>query len=106
MARATASWAGEEDVRHLVLVGGGHAHIQVLKSFAMRPEKGARLTLVSPETYATYSGMVPGVLSGQYKAAEAQIDLRSLAARAGAAFVRDRVLRIDAQGRTLQLKER
>jgi selenide,water dikinase len=106
MARAKSSWAGEEDTRHLVLVGGGHAHIHVLKSLTMRPEKDVRLTLISPETYATYTGMVPGVLSGQYKAAEAQIDLRSLAARAGAAFVRDRVTRIDAQRRTLQLKER
>ena len=106
MARATASWASEENTRHVVLVGGGHAHVHVLKSFAMRPEKGARLTLISPETYATYSGMVPGVLAGQYTAAEAQIDLRSLAARAGAAFVRDRVVRIAAQSHLLQLKER
>ncbi len=106
MAREKASWAREEDTKHLVLVGGGHSHIHVLKSFAMRPEKAVRLTLVTPEMYATYSGMVPGVLAGQYQPAEAQIDLRSLAARAQAAFVRDRVVHIDAQARTLRLKER
>lgn len=106
MAREKASWAGEENVRHVVLVGGGHAHVHVLKSFAMRPEKSVRLTLISPHTYATYSGMVPGVLAGQYEPAAAQIDLRSLAARAGAAFVPDRVTRIETQSRVLRLQER
>jgi selenide,water dikinase len=106
MARTKASWATEEDTHHIVLVGGGHSHIHVLRSFAMRPEKSVRLTLITPETYATYSGMVPGVLAGQYQPAEARIDLRSLAARAGAAFVRDRVTYVDAQARTLRLKER
>ena len=49
------------DVRHdLVLVGGGHAHIQVLKRWAMAPVPGVRLTLVVDRPIAVYSGMVPG----------------------------------------------
>lgn len=92
--------------RHLVIVGGGHAHVFVLKSLAMRPEPALRLTVVSPHSYATYSGMVPGVLAEQYQLGEAQIDIRALAARARAAFMADRVIRIDAQRRMVHLQER
>jgi selenide,water dikinase len=92
--------------RHLLLVGGGHAHVFVLKSLAMRPEPRLRLTMISPSSYATYSGMVPGVLAGQYTLREAQIDVRALAARAQAAFLADRVVRIDAARRIVDLAER
>ncbi len=92
--------------RHLVIVGGGHAHVAVLKSLAMRPEPAARVTVVSPDSYATYTGMVPGVLAGQYQPRDAQIDVRALAARADAAFVRDRVVRVDPERRVLDLADR
>jgi selenide,water dikinase len=92
--------------QHLVLAGGGHAHVHVLKSFAMRPEAGVRLTVVSPHSYTTYSGMVPGVLADQYCLRDAQIDVRALAARAAAAFLSDRIVRIDPQQRVLHLLER
>jgi selenide,water dikinase len=92
--------------QHLVLAGGGHAHVHVLKALATRPEPLLRLTVVSPHSYATYSGMVPGVLAGQYRRRDAQIDVRALAARAGAAFLADRIVRIDPQQRVLHLLER
>ena len=50
----------------LLLVGGGHSHLFVLESFARRPLTGVELILVAPAPLATYSGMVPGVLAGQY----------------------------------------
>src|SRR5258707_1559389 len=72
-------------IRHdLVLVGGGHAHIQVLKRWAMAPVPGARLTIVVDRPIAVYSGMVPGFVAGQYARDALEIDLRPLALRAGA----------------------
>ena len=50
----------------LVLIGGGHANIQVLKSFAMRPIDGLRVSLISDVLNAPYSGMLPGFISGKY----------------------------------------
>ncbi|HEM45826.1 MAG TPA: hypothetical protein ENO23_02160, partial [Alphaproteobacteria bacterium] len=54
-------------LRELVLVGGGHAHVQVLRRFMMRPIDGVRLTLVVDRYEAVYSGMVPGLVAGDYR---------------------------------------
>ncbi|HVN85007.1 MAG TPA: selenide, water dikinase SelD [Candidatus Binatia bacterium] len=92
--------------QRLVLVGGGHAHVHVLKDFAMRPVPGLGVTLVSPRAYSTYSGMVPGVIAGQYRMRDAQIDVQALTARAGGTFVADSVVRVDAQQRRVHLCDR
>ena len=62
----------------IVLVGGGHTHILLLKKFAMNPVEGVRITLVSPRGSATYSGMIPGYIAGHYDLDAVQINLRAL----------------------------
>jgi selenide,water dikinase len=45
-------------IRHdLVLVGGGHTHIQVFRARAMDPAPGAQFTVVVDRPVAVYSGM-------------------------------------------------
>ena len=46
--------------RQLLLLGGGHAHVQVLEALAREPLAGAQVTLVTPFARQIYSGMVPG----------------------------------------------
>jgi selenide,water dikinase len=89
----------------LILVGGGHTHALVLASLAARPEPALRVTLVSPGRYATYSGMVPGVISGQYRLHQAQIDLEALARRTAARFVAAAAIAVDAARRAIELSD-
>jgi selenide,water dikinase len=82
-------------VKELLLVGGGHAHALVLRRWGMRPVPGVRLTLVSPEATAPYTGMLPGHLAGHYDRAALDIDLVRLARFAGARFIPGRVVALD-----------
>jgi selenide,water dikinase len=94
--------ASRSRFRHLILAGGGHAHVHVLRMLAARPFESARVTLVSPSALSVYSGMVPGTLVGAYGIEDGSIDVAALAARAGAAFLRDRVVAIDAAAREVR----
>src|SRR5258708_6336426 len=94
-------------IRHdLVLVGGGHAHIQVLKRWAMAPVPGARLTVVVDRPIAVYSGMVPGFVAGQYPRDALEIDVRPLALRAGARCIVAAATGVDPTARRLVLDGR
>ena len=73
-------------VRDLLLVGGGHSHVQVLRHFAMNPLPGVRLTLVSDADVSPYSGMVPGYIAGHYTLDDIHIALEPLCRAAGARF--------------------
>ena len=90
----------------LVLVGGGHAHVQVLRRWMMAPVAGVRLTLVVDRPEAVYSGMVPGFVSGDYAAHELVIDAVPLARRARARVVIAAALSLDAEARRIELEGR
>lgn len=90
----------------IVLLGAGHAHVEVLRRFAQSPEKGVRLTLISREPETPYSGMLPGVIRGDYDPAEAHIDLAPLAAAAGARLVMGEAASIQLDTKTVTVPGR
>ena len=93
-------------VKDLLLIGGGHAHVAVLKAFGMDPLQGVRITLISTGESTPYSGMIPGLIAGHYRHREAHIDLFSLCQFAGAQFYRASVVGIDLENRRVELKGR
>jgi selenide,water dikinase len=92
------------ELRRLVLLGGGHAHCEVLARFARRRSGNVELVLVSPAPHAIYSGMVPGWIAGDYRYEDCRIDLDPLATAAGALRIEDRALALDADARRIVLQ--
>ena len=92
--------------REVVLLGIGHTNAHVLRMWRMQPPRDVRLTCVSDRPIATYSGMLPGVLAGQYPPDRMEMDLVRLCAAASARLVVDRVTGLDVQARTLLFAQR
>ena len=93
-------------LRDIVLLGGGHAHVQVLKTFGMAGEPGLRLTVVAREAHSPYSGMLPGLVAGHYAWDDIHIDLARLAAFAGARFVAAEATGLDAANQRVTFDDR
>jgi selenide,water dikinase len=88
-------------MKRLVLVGGGHAHVEVLRRFGLMPAAGVELVLISPDRFTAYSGMLPGLVAGHYTFQESHIDLEPLARFAKARLVYDLVVGLDAVAKVL-----
>ena len=90
----------------IVLLGAGHTNAHVLRMWKMKPIENAQLVCVSNYPIATYSGMMPGVLAGQYSVPEMEIDLVRFCASAGVRLVLGNVTGIDREQRELQFADR
>jgi len=90
----------------LFLIGGGHAHVQVLNMWAMQPIPGVRLTLISPQAKAPYSGMLPGLVAGHYQEDDIHLDLARLCQYAGARFIQAEIEYIDLEKKQCTIQKR
>lgn len=87
---------------HIVLVGAGHAHVEVLRRFRLRPRPWLRVTLVTPHAGTSYSGMLPGYIAGHYANADMRIDVARLADFSGCTTILARASGLDPHsGRVL-----
>lgn len=89
--------------KHLVFVGGGHAHLTAMMGLRDTVRAGHLVTLIGPSRYHYYSGMGPGLLSGIYRPAEARFHVKKMAEDRGATFIEERVVLVDPVRRILVL---
>ena len=90
-------------LRHLVLLGAGHAHVHVLQGLAKDQPTDLRITVIAPYPRQLYSGMVPGFVAGHYALDDCVIPLSDLLAGCGARFIEDSAIAIDADAKTVTL---
>jgi NADH dehydrogenase FAD-containing subunit len=81
--------------KHLVFVGGGHAHLTSLKNLSHFKNPGHQVTLISSSPYHYYSGMGPGMLSGIYQPWEVRFHVKKLAEDRGANFIKGKAIKVD-----------
>lgn len=83
-------------MKTLLLIGGGHAHLHCLEQLKNDSLDDLRVMLISPSRHQYYSGMFSGFTEGVYNIEDIRIDLEQLCQKAGAAFIEDAIMSIDA----------
>jgi selenide,water dikinase len=79
--------------------------LQVLEAIQRQPLPNCKITLVVDRTEAMYSGMVPGLVAGDYTAPQLSFDLRAWAHATGADLVLGRAVGFDAQSKQIALAD-
>ena len=72
----------------------------------MQSVPGVRVTLISEQPLAAYSGMLPGCIAGQYAESDMHIRLLPLCALSGVRFIQGSVSGLDLQQRAVKFHDR
>ncbi|MEI8324371.1 MAG: FAD-dependent oxidoreductase [Betaproteobacteria bacterium] len=86
-------------MKHLLLLGAGHAHVHVLSRLAQAAKRAPlpfRVTLVAPYPQQVYSGMLPGHVAGHYSLQQCTIELGERLQASGVQYLPGRGRHIDA----------
>jgi NADH dehydrogenase FAD-containing subunit len=90
--------------KHLVLVGGGHAHMVTLANLHKFIEKGHQVSVIGPSPHHYYSGMGPGMLGKTYTPEEIRFATKHVVEKQGGRFILGTVTRVDPAERTIYLE--
>lgn len=81
--------------KHLVLVGGGHAHMVTLNNLEQFKQRGHQVTVIASADYHYYSGMGPGMLGQTYTPQDIRFATRHVVEKKGGTFLKATVSHID-----------
>lgn len=87
------------DKTNVVLVGGGHAHLYLIKKYAKQACPKIKLTLISSYDKQYYSGMASSFLEGVYNEEDFSFDLINICKNAGVEFIEGLATKIDYENK-------
>lgn len=92
-------------VKSVLLIGGGHAMMPVIRHLRQHIPDSVQVSLVSDHPFLYYSGMVPEYLGGVYHENQVRLDLESLCERHGIGWELGKVVRLDTRRMEVTLSD-
>ena len=95
-------------INHLVLIGGGHTNVLLMRKWLMYPKSMPKIpiSIISKDSHLVYSAMFPSVIAKSISLDDSLIDIKSLAKKARVSFINEEVTKIDFQLKKIYLKNR
>ena len=91
-------------MKTVVLLGSGHAHLEVLKALTTEEIAKHRFLLISPSRQTYYSGLIPRLIIGEIEERNLKINSADFAESKGFQFVQDDVQSVDQIKKAVFLK--
>ena len=80
--------------KNILLLGGGHSHVILLKHLSRLDSSKITVTLISESENLTYSGLIPAYMAGKVATSSLQFNLKNICRRYGFQFVESSVEKI------------
>lgn len=82
-------------MKKIILAGGGHGHINILKNLIKNPIKNHEIILITDYKRQYYSGMLAGYIEGIYTEEEISFDIPKLCKMANVSYREQKIISID-----------
>lgn len=84
-------------MKKIILAGGGHGHINILKNLIKNPTKDHEIILITDYKRQYYSGMLAGYIEGIYTEKEISFDVPKLCKMANVSYIEQKIINIDKE---------
>ncbi len=92
-------------MKHLVMLGTGHAHVHLLSTLATQPLAGVQITLVAPYPHQFYSSMAPSFVAGHHALPDCVISLEPYLKNTAVTWLQRSATALDANAHIVTLDD-